>query len=293
MLQLDPGALLRKLNRPVTQALEAAAGMALSRGHYEVGVEHLLSQLVGEVRGDINLILGHYGIDAGRLAAALTRQLESERSGNSGRPVLSPLLLNWLRDAWLLASVEQRQPAVRSGALLGALVAEPYSYTSASYVDLLSDIPRDELRREMVRIASGSHEEEAPAAAGSETKAGVTGTKPAVASGSHSRGPDTALGKFTQDFTAQARAGELDPVVGREAEIRQCIDILARRRKNNPIVVGEAGVGKTALVEGIAQRIVDQDVPELLKNVDLLGLDMGLLQAGASVKGSLKTDSVG
>jgi len=283
MLQLDPAAIIRTLNRHCTQALEASAGVCVSRGHYEVTVEHLLSQLLVDPNADLYLILRHYGVDQGKVEAALQRHLEAQRSGNAGRPVLSPLMLTWLQDAWLLGSTEHRLTATRSGVLLLALLLSPHSYTSGAYIDLLDEIPRDALRRELLSIIAGSMEteEQRPAAIGAAD--GVP-----AATGTHSRGPETALGRFTIDFTAQARAGELDPVVGREAEIRQCIDILARRRKNNPIIVGEAGVGKTALVEGIAQRVVDGAVPPQLANVDILGLDLGLLQAGAGVKGEFE-----
>ncbi|MBK6846486.1 MAG: type VI secretion system ATPase TssH [Proteobacteria bacterium] len=291
MLQPDPAALLRTLNRHCTQALEAAAGLSLSRGHYEVTVEHLLSQLLVDPNADLHLICHRYGVDDGRLQAALQRQLEVQRGGNSGRPVFSPLLLAWLRDAWLLGSTELRLPVLRSGVLLAMLIQEPYSYTTGSFVELLEPLPRDELRRQLLALTRGSIEEELTGVGGpTSSPAGTAGAgRPeGAASGPHSRGPETALGRFTTDFTAEARAGRLDPVIGRDAEIRQCIDILARRRKNNPIIVGEAGVGKTALVEGIAQRIVAEEVPRPLANVDLLGLDLGLLQAGASVKGEFE-----
>lgn len=283
MLQPDPASLIKTLNNYCTKSLERAAAICVSRTHYEVTVEHFLSQLLIDPNADAHLILHHYGVDKGRLEAALLRHLEAERSGNSSRPVLSPLLLGWLRDAWLLASTELKLSATRSGALLTAFLLAPHSYSSGAYGDLLAEIPRDELRRKLLAIVAGSIEmgESAP---GKDLK----GADTMKASGPHSRGADTALGKFTIDFTAQARSGQLDPVIGRESEIRQCIDILARRRKNNPIIVGEAGVGKTALVEGIAQRVVAKEVPTQLAEVDILGLDLGLLQAGAGVKGEFE-----
>jgi len=282
MLQIEPGVLIRKLNSYCTRALEAAAGTCVSRGHYDVKVEHMLLQVTQDPNADVQLILKQYGVDPGRLTKALQRQLETERTGNTGRPVFSPHLLSWFQDAWLIGSAEHGWTALRSGALLTALVTSAHSYTSGSYLDLLSPIPRDELRRVLPDLVESSAEAVQGAAS-------TTGGEGAVApAGPHGRGQDTALGKFTQDFTAKARADGLDPVIGRETEIRQCIDILSRRRKNNPIIVGEAGTGKTALVEGLAQKIVAGDVPKNLRGVDILGLDMGLLQAGAGMKGEFE-----
>jgi len=269
------------LNTHCTRALERAAGACVSRGHHEVSVEHLLIQLLEDPNADVYLVLRHVGIDAGRLQGLLQHVLEGARSGHTGRPVFSPLLLSWLQDTWMLSSTEYRASAIRSGALLTTLVLAPHNYTSAAYADVFADVARDELRQQLSNIVAGSIEEEGPAPARGEGAAAAPG-------GPHGRGPETALGRFTIDFTAQAAAGEVDPVIGREAEIRQCVDILARRRKNNPIIVGEAGVGKTALVEGLALRVVNREVPGQMLGVEILGLDLGLLQAGASVKGEFE-----
>ncbi len=285
MLQPETAALLKTLNTFCTKSLETAAGTCISRGHYEVTVEHWLLQLVGDPNADIYLVLRSYGIEHARLLAGLQRHLEGQRTGNTGRPVFSPILISWLQDAWLLASTEHRSTALRSGSLFAALVLSPQAYSSGAWTDVLVDLPRDEVRRKVLSLAAGSVEADQPRSG--EPKVAAAGQAAAPA-GAHSRGGDTALGRFTIDFTAQARSGELDPVIGRESEIRQCIDILARRRKNNPIIVGEAGVGKTALVEGIAQRVVAGEVPAILANVDILGLDLGLLQAGAGVKGEFE-----
>jgi type VI secretion system protein VasG len=285
MIQFEPTTLLRKLNRHCTKALEGAAGACVSRGHYEVTVEHFLAQLIRDPNADVQLLLHNYGVEAGRLDGALQRQLEKERSGNPGRPVFSPLLLGWIRDAWMLASTDWGWTGLRSGALLAALVLSPHSYTSATYVELFENVPKEDLRRQLPSVVQNSIETEQQAAASGGAGGGEAAAGPA---GPHGRGPDTALGRFTIDFTAQARSGKVDPVIGRENEIRQMVDILARRRKNNPIIVGEAGVGKTALVEGLAQRIALGEVPGQLLGTDLLGLDMGLLQAGAGVKGEFE-----
>jgi len=254
----------------------------MSRGHYEVCVEHLMSHLVQETNADVQLALTYFGIDPGRVDKQLNRHLESERSGNKGRPVFSRHLLSWFQDSLLLATADYNWRAIRSGALFTTLVMSPHTYTAGAWCDLLSSISKEKLRQQLPNIVDGSKETEQAALSATE------GTEATGASGPHSRGPETALGRFTLDFTAQARSGDSDPVVGREMEIRQCIDILCRRRKNNPIIVGEAGVGKTALVEGLAQKVIAGALPTKLQGVEILGLDMGLLQAGAGVKGEFE-----
>ncbi len=275
MINVDLKALLSKLSRYCTGALEGAAGLCISRGNYEIAVEHMLLKLIEDPDGDFQYILRHYGIDAARVEKAIQHAVERAKTGNAGKPVFSPLFLEWVESAWMIASVEQGLQQIRSGALLAALLTNPSRYGAGLDLELLSDISVDELRKDLADITAGSRED--------------TGPAPAAASGGDAqpRG-DTALAKFTINFTARARAGEIDPVFCRDREIRQMIDILGRRRKNNPIAVGEAGVGKTAVVEGLAVKIVEGDVPELLQDVDLLGLDMGLLQAGASVKGEFE-----
>ncbi len=283
MLQIEPTVLIRKLNRYCTSSLEGAAGVCVSRGHYEITVDHLLFQLCQDPAADIQMILLQFGVDPGRVLKALNRSLEGQRSGNTGRPVFSPHMLSWIQDAWLLSSAEQGWTSLRSGALLSALLLSPHTYTGGSFVDQFEEVPKEELRRKLASYVEGSVEDEQQ-----PTSSGGGAAASGEQAGPHGRGPDTALGKFTQDFTAEAREGSGDPIIGREVEIRQCIDILGRRRKNNPIIVGEAGVGKTALVEGLAQRIVAGEVPRSLRGVEILGLDMGLLQAGAGVKGEFE-----
>jgi type VI secretion system protein VasG len=178
------------------------------------------------------------------------------------------------QEAWLLASVDLDENRVRSGALLLAMLKRPAQFASGRYVDLLAVIGKDALQSQFWTVVKGSVEKAAPAE-GPAREGGPSGDR-------------TALARFCVDFTAKASAGEIDPVFGRDREIRQMIDILARRRKNNPICVGEAGVGKTAVVEGLALRIVEGDVPELLRDVSIIGLDMGLLQAGAGMKGEFE-----
>ncbi len=274
MLSVDIKPLLGRLNPFCTRSLEAAAGLCVSRTHYEVTLEHMLAKLLEEPQADISLILHHFGVDAGRFAAALDQALEEFRTGNAAKPVFSPLLMEWFQEAWLIGSVDFGDSSIRSGMLLLALLSNPGRYATGAFLDLLAPIGRDTLKADFHAIVGESTEEPAPGerAAGGELPPGEA----------------TALARFCVDFTRKARDGEIDPVFGRDREIRQMIDILARRRKNNPIVVGEAGVGKTAVVEGLALRIVEEDVPELLADVTLLSLDMGLLQAGSGVKGEFE-----
>ncbi len=276
MLTVDIKELLRRLNKFCTSCLEGAAGLCVSRSHYEVAVEHFLVKLLEEPAADIQLVLRHFEIDPGRLGAALQRTIEEFKSGNPGKPVFSPSLLEWVQEAWLVGSVDLGLPKIRSGVLFLVLLSNPSRFTWGKYVDTLTNIRVEELRREFFDIVANSIETE------------VIEEKPAEAPEEGRAVGETALDKFCINFTQKAREGEIDPVFGRDAEIRQMVDILARRRKNNPIVVGEAGVGKTAVVEGLALRIVEGDVPDVLKDVELLSLDMGLLQAGAGMKGEFE-----
>jgi type VI secretion system protein VasG len=274
MITVDIKSLLGRLNSYCTRCLEAAAGFCVSRTHYEVTVEHFLAKLLEEPQSDLPLIFRQFDIDPGRVEKAIDQTVEEFRTGNAAKPVFSPLLMELFQEAWLVASVDLEENRLRSGALLLAILNKPTQFATGRYVDLLTTISKDALHSQFWDIVKRSVE------------------KPTVAEGPVTEegrpGETTALGRFCDDFTAKASAGEIDPVFGRDQEIRQMIDILARRRKNNPIVVGEAGVGKTAVVEGLALRIVEGDVPELLRDVSILGLDMGLLQAGAGMKGEFE-----
>jgi type VI secretion system protein VasG len=274
MLNIDIKSLLNRLNPLCTRALEGAAGLCVSRTHYEVTVEHFLARLIVESTGDLPLILRHFEIDPAALQRDLERTIEELHTGNGGKPVFSPLLVQWCQDAWLVSSIDLSQKQIRSGALLATLLAKPLQLAEGNYIDTLRPIGRDALLKQFAGIVRGSAEESLPEERPIREEAAPSGT--------------TALTRFCTDFTGKARSGEIDPVFGRDREISQMIDILARRRKNNPIVVGEAGVGKTAVVEGLALRIVEGDVPDFLREVSVLGLDMGLLQAGAGVKGEFE-----
>ena len=282
MVAIDLRALVAKLNNPCRRALEAAAGITLSRTHYNIEIEHWLLKLLDNQGSDLSACLDHYGVDAGRLAADLNKVLDKLKTGNSRAPAFSPHIVTWARDAWLLASLAGNAQTIRSGHLLAAFLGDDtFSAVARDASSQLSRIPAEALRKDLAEITADSNEEgadrsAAPGAAPGEGKPAVT----AVAGG--------ALDQYTIDLTERARGGKIDPVLGRDNEIRQVIDILTRRRQNNPILTGEAGVGKTAVVEGFALRIAQGDVPPTMKNIALRTLDLGLLQAGAGVKGEFE-----
>jgi type VI secretion system protein VasG len=283
MAKVELKSLLRKMNAYSSSALENAAGLCVGRSHYEVTVDHVMLKLVDSPDADIQAILRHFEIEPTRVIGALQHNVESLKAGNTGKPVFSPLLAKWMEEAWLTGSINLGEPLLRSGTLLLALLDNPQRYLVGGEILELESVDAAQLLRDFHDILAASRESEQARAAAPGTAAVPGAPRPPG-----SPGADTALGRFCNDFTARARAGEIDPVFGRDREIRQMVDILGRRRKNNPIVVGEAGVGKTAVVEGLALRIAQGDVPALLTDVSLLVLDLGLLQAGAGVKGEFE-----
>ena len=279
MINVDMKNLLSKLNDFCTNGLHNAAGLCVSRTHYEVSVEHFFLKCLEDTSSDLPLILRQYGVESARLTASLSDALEDFKTGNSGKPVFSPMLIELFEDAWLIASVELGDTRVRSGAILLAFLAKPNFYASGTWTSLLADVSRDALLKDFWSMAKSSSEHKLPAA----DPSGPAPTGPGAP-----KGEGGFIERFCVDFTAKASEGGIDPVFGRDAEMRQMVDILARRRKNNPILVGEPGVGKTAAIEGLALRITEGDVPEVLDGVTLLGLDMGLLEAGAGMKGEFE-----
>jgi len=284
MAAIDLKSLVGKLNTPCRRALEGAAGLTLSRSQFNVEIEHWLIKLLEDGQSDAAACLRHYEIDPGRVTAELTRALDRLKTGNTHPPALSPSLVTLGREAWLLATLEYGEARIRSGHILAALLSdETLGQYGRAASPLLGRIPPDTLRRELPKITAGSAEDRDAAAAPKMDQTGAAAGAPAA-----SGGKTEALDRYTIDLTARARAGRIDPVLGRDSEIRQVIDILTRRRQNNPILTGEAGVGKTAVVEGFALRIAAGDVPEPLRDVALRTLDLGLLQAGAGVKGEFE-----
>jgi type VI secretion system protein VasG len=285
MLLVDPKSIIKRLTKSCTAALEAGVVQCVNARHYEVTLEHIMLALLDDANSDIAFLVMHYDLDPSQLRSTLQRSLEDLRTGNAGKPVFSPMMLEWMQDAWLTGSVDYGYQKIRSGVLFLRLVQQPTRYSMSGIGNYLERIAKDEIKTNLQKILSGSKEDAEAVAAPSGGAGGAGGKLPA---GVASAGADSALAKYCVDYTGRARAGEIDPIFGREREIRQIIDILARRRKNNPIIVGDSGVGKTALVEGLALLIVNNEVPPLLQGTEIMGLDLGLLQAGAGVKGEFE-----
>ncbi|MCE1239540.1 MAG: type VI secretion system ATPase TssH [Azonexaceae bacterium] len=277
--------LISKLNGTCRQATERAASLCMARGNYEIDIEHLLLAVLENHASDLQTILKRSGISPTGLERELNQEIDRFKMGNTRTPVFSTHVIKLFEQAWLIASLDVRLPRIRSGHLLLALLTESdLSQLAFRGAKLLSKVKLEELKHNFDRLTEGSAEfAEVAGLCETETTAGEAGDE-LLASG----GKTPALDQFTTNLTARAKDGKVDPVIGRDAEIRQVIDILMRRRQNNPILTGEAGVGKTAVVEGLALRIAQDDVPPPLVGVDLHTLDMGLLQAGASVKGEFE-----
>jgi type VI secretion system protein VasG len=271
--------LIGKLNRPTWTALDAAAAFCSSRTHYDVEIEHLLLKLLDAAGTDVPILLKHFGVDKSRLTADLGRSLDKLKSGNARTPALSPSLLLALKEAWTVGSLNYGSVEIRAGFVLLALLAvDELSHLMRAASEEWDKIPVESLRKDLLALTQLS----------TEAVSAVV-TQSAAEPGSSVTGSNTPyLDQYTVNLTENARQSKIDPVLGRDQEIRQIIDILMRRRQNNPILTGEAGVGKTAVVEGFASRVAAGDVPPPLRNVNLHTLDLALLQAGAGVKGEFE-----
>jgi type VI secretion system protein VasG len=279
--------LIGRLNHHTRAAIDAGAGLCLSRTHYDVEVEHYLVKLLDAPDSDAVFILKHFGVDRSRLAADLAAGLDRLKSGNARTPSLSPSLVRMLASAWTAASLDYGAAAIRSGHTIVALLAdEELSRLARSISRELEKIRAEDLRRDFAQIVGASGEEAGASALGAPAAEGTAGAGEGAPRTPGGRTPN--LDQYTVDLTERARSGKLDPVLGRDAEVRQVVDILTRRRQNNPILVGEAGVGKTAVVEGFALRIAAGDVPPVLRGVTVRTLDLALLQAGAGIKGEFE-----
>ncbi|EBC0775319.1 type VI secretion system ATPase TssH [Salmonella enterica] len=275
MIQIDLATLVKRLAPFAKQALEAAASECMSQQAAEITVAHVLLQMLATPRSDFRVIAERAEIGADDLRQALTVENYATARSSDSYPSFSPMLVEWLKEAWLLASAEMQQTELRGGVLLLALLHSPLRYLPPAAARLLAAINRDLLRQDFAGWTKESAESVILNADG-QTASAIADTG------------DTLLARYAKNMTDDARQGRLDPVLCRDNEIDLMIDILCRRRKNNPVVVGEAGVGKSALIEGLALRIVAGQVPDKLRDTDIMTLDLGALQAGASVKGEFE-----
>ncbi|EAQ7296458.1 type VI secretion system ATPase TssH [Salmonella enterica] len=275
MIQIDLATLVKRLAPFAKQALEAAASECMSQQASEITVAHVLLQMLATPRSDFRVIAERAEIGADDLRQALTVENYATARSSDSYPSFSPMLVEWLKEAWLLASAEMQQTELRGGVLLLALLHSPLRYLPPAAARLLTAINRDQLRQDFAGWTKESAESVILNADGQAASA-IADTG------------DTLLARYAKNMTDDARQGRLDPVLCRDNEIDLMIDILCRRRKNNPVVVGEAGVGKSALIEGLALRIIAGQVPDKLRDTDIMTLDLGALQAGASVKGEFE-----
>ncbi|SDF80425.1 type VI secretion system protein VasG [Massilia sp. PDC64] len=280
--------LIGKLDDTCRAAATRAASLCVSLGQYEVDIEHLFLALLEQPACDVAVIARRCGVSLERLEADLQAEVAGFKSGNTRTPVFSERLPKLFEHAWLIASLDLRagqQAGIRSGHLLQALLSSPELSQLAHRVSpQFAEFDLDRIKHHFDDVTAGS--EEAPAVA--DAPAHAEGADPVGELTRQGPSKTPALDQFTTNLTQRARDGKVDPVIGRDAEIRQLVDILMRRRQNNPILTGEAGVGKTAVVEGLALRVATGDVPEVLRGVEIHVLDLGLLQAGASVKGEFE-----
>lgn len=275
MIQIDLATLVKRLAPFAKQALEAAASECMSQQASEITVAHVLLQMLATPRSDFRVIAERAEISGEELRQALTVENYAAARSSDSYPSFSPMLVEWLKEAWLLASAEMQQTELRGGVLLLALLHSPLRYLPPAAARLLTAINRDLLRQDFAGWTKESAESVILNADGQAASA-IADTG------------DTLLARYAKNMTDDARQGRLDPVLCRDNEIDLMIDILCRRRKNNPVVVGEAGVGKSALIEGLALRIIAGQVPDKLRDTDIMTLDLGALQAGASVKGEFE-----
>ncbi|HEU5457500.1 MAG TPA: type VI secretion system ATPase TssH [Terracidiphilus sp.] len=284
-MSLNLKSLIGKVDEATRSVLEGAAGLCVSRTHYDIEVEHFLMKALDSSDNDVALILKQYGVDRSRLTTELERSLNRLKTGNARSPAFSPQLVKMLTEAWTIATIEYDAAQIRTGfALLALLSDDELGRLIRDVSKELQLVPPEALRKDFYGITAKSRE--ANVAAFSGATAGEGGV--AGGGGAKVGGKTPHLDQYTANLTANAKAGKIDPVLGRDWEIRQVVDILMRRRQNNPILTGEAGVGKTAVVEGFAMRLASGDVPPPLRTVQLHSLDLALLQAGAGVKGEFE-----
>ncbi|MDV7143092.1 type VI secretion system ATPase TssH [Tropicimonas sp. TH_r6] len=289
MSEISRVALFGKLNEPGYKAVEGATVFCKMRGNPYVEIVHWLAQIVQLPDSDIHRIMQHYDLDPSRLAADMQKALDALPRGASSISDLSAHLENAMERAWVYGSLMYNSSQVRTGHLvLGMVKTSELRHVLHGISGEFRKVGPDDLSDNFNTVVDGSPEDRLRPQDGSVTGGGAVPGEASGAMAPAQMGKEEALEQFCTDMTAQARDGKMDPIVGRDDEIRQIVDILMRRRQNNPILTGEAGVGKTAVVEGFAQRIARGDVPPTMKDARLLSLDVGLLQAGASMKGEFE-----
>ncbi len=276
MKSKDLESLLRKLNNYLIRTFDTATGLGIKRNHYEITIEHILVAILEDGQGDVPLILKHYIIDEGKVYDQLLKNLDEMESGNSGKPRLSRLLVDLLQDAWLTVSMYYGGNKIRSGALFEVFIASD-QVISTGLMEVFEPINQEDLRASFSKIVEGSAE-------------GAESSMEMLPSDTAREAPSDAnvLDLYTVNLTQEGKDGKIDPVLGRDDEIIQMIEILSRRKKSNPILLGEPGVGKTAVVEGLALRIAQEEVPDILKGVQVHTLDLGALQAGTKMRGEFE-----
>ncbi|MCP4348372.1 MAG: type VI secretion system ATPase TssH [Desulfobacterales bacterium] len=286
-MSLDIQTLIEKLNPICRKGLEAAAEFCVSHTNYNVEIEHFFSRLIDVPDTDIQKLFRYYEIRTEDVNRDMTASVEKFRRGNSRTPALSPHILRLLEEAWLVSSLHFNTSVIRSGAILLALLDhDTLRGVIFESSPTLKQIPRNSLKNDITEIIKTSGEHDSSGKTSEPLPPSDSGQPETSQPRKRSQTPD--LDQYTIDLTERARNGHIDPIRGRDAEIRQLIDILTRRRQNNPILTGEAGVGKTAVAEGFALRIVKGDIPPSLKDISLRLLDLGLLQAGAGIKGEFE-----
>ena len=276
MKSKDLKTLLLKLNNYLIRSLDTATGRAIKENHYEITVEHLLITLLEEGQGDVPLILAHYNVDPGLVKDVCFSNIAEMRTGNPGKPKLSPLLTDLYQEAWMVSSLHHKEEKIRSGALLDVLIGSELA-VSIGLWEVLKSVFQEDLRAKFHDIVAGSVE--ATASSGEQVPQEVAREIPK---------DGTVLDLYTVNFTEQAKAGKIDPILGRDDEILQMVEVLSRRKKSNPIALGEPGVGKTAVVEGLALKVAADEVPDTLKGVQIHALDLGALQAGTKMRGEFE-----
>ncbi len=280
MLNVELKPLVKKLNPMCTSVLEAGVGLCMSQTHYEITIEHWLVKFLDDKRTDIHNMCLVLEIDIETFKRILLRNLQGLDDGNTSKPSFSLTLLEVIQDAWVIGSINYNLAQVRSGLLLLALLSNRPLLSSLGLTDLFGNVSKQQVLKDFYDLCGNSHE--TSSALGEKVGGDISKGDAKI------QHADSALSNFCEDLTEKAKTGKIDPVFGREDEIEQMLDIFCRRRKNNPILVGEPGVGKTAVVEGLALRISSGDVPKVLQGVKILSLDMALLEAGASVKGEFE-----